>query len=368
MTPILENAELTSDLDCQNYSLKNVGAMIPAPGNLVSIDDPRLTGGRMVPDGSVTNDSVNATAGITQDKLALNGVIPPSWVTGVALLGHTPKAADGSLAEFQSRKGAPNGYAALDSNSKVAAPHFAAGPATGTLTQIGMVVPDPYTVTPASISSSGTFAVHWKTAPANMWFGSDGTLDFQHHEFIYPFYVTGDLEGGLTGGLPCSKFTSGVFPVVSRWPVAQRGTVDNGHIHHQGMVPDPGATGAGNMYLARDMSYKHFVVNDPAVVYMPTIPNPTIVLDDWDLPGLTVAITIRTRLKGAFLFYRRTPQGSAPGSFKQALHPATPDDIHITLKVNEHDFIEAYAAKQGYINSDIEEWTVITPLTDLGLS
>ena len=361
MTPILENAGLTSDLDCQNYSLKNIRLMTPVPENLVAINDPRLTGGRMVPDGSVTDDSVNATAAIDQSKLSLNGVIPPSWVTGVALIGHTPKAAAGNLAEFQSRKNVANGYAGLDSVGKVAAPHFAAGPATGSLTQIGIAVPDPYTVTPANISSSGTFAVHWKTAPANMWFGSDGTLDFQHHEFIYPFYVTGDIEGGLLGGVPCSKFVSGAFPV-ARWPLAKYGSV-----HNQGMVPDPGSTGAANMYLARDMTYKNFVVNDPAVVYQPRISNPTIVLDDWDRAG-AVDITIRTRQKGAFLFYRVTPQGSSPGSFKEVLHGSTPDDIHITLTVNEHAFIEAYAAKQGYINSDIEEWTVITPLTDLGLS
>ena len=143
--------------------------------------------------------------------------------------------------------------------------------------------------------------------------------------------------------------------------------------HAKGMVPDPGETSPNN-YLGRDMQWHHFVVNDPALAHQPHVPDVTIVLDWWEAhepttndPSLVKAhVTIRTLLKDAHLFYRVTPQHVIhPDDFQEVLHDKTPDDPHITLEVNEFDFIEAYSAKQGYTNSDIEQWRVMTPISDL---
>lgn len=366
MIPILEDAILGNDLDCQNYSLLNIGAMVPVPDNLVAVDDPRLDGGATPLDGSVTNESVAATAGIDQSKLNMNGAIPAAWLSSSLEL-----AAPGNLAEYHSRKGAPNGYAALDADGKIAASHFTPGDAIGSVTAVGLNFMTPLrNFGPDIITGSGTFDVRWKTnTPGLCWFGWDGTIDPQHPDIFRPFYVANQLVGGMVSGLPCSKFTSGVF-ARSLCPVA-RGL---GEFHRRGMVPDPGATGAKGMYLGRDMNWHHFVVNDPALAHQPKVPDVTIVLDWWEPhipklhdPTLVKAhVTIRTLLNGASLFYRVTPQDDdTPLPFQMALHKKTPDDVHITLEVNDHDFIEAYASKTGYNNSDIEQWEVITPITDL---
>ena len=360
VTMLLDNAVLGNDLDCQNCDLRNIALMLPPPTNLVGIDDPRLSGAREVPDGSVTNDSVNATAGIAQSKLNLDGVIPADWLaTGPLSFASDRKAAQGDLVEHVANRGASDGYAALDADGKVVSVVFDDGPATGSVNSVGMTVPDPLFITGSPITGSGTFHVNWKQCPHNAWFGSDGTLDFQHHEFIYPFYVTDHIEGGLLGGQPCSKFTTGTF-ARARLP-----EVKHGAIHNRGVLPAPGATGP-TMYFGRDTLWHHFVVNDPALVYQPGMENPTITLDWWEIRK--AHITIRCLTKGANLFYRVTAEGHVQGAFKEVLHDDTPDDPHITLQVNEHDFIEAYAAKPGYTNSDIEEWEVITPITDLELS
>ena len=358
---VLDNAVLGNDLDCQNFDLRNVALMLPPPANLVGIDDPRLSGPRAVPDGSVTDESVNATAGIVQSKLNLNGVIPAAWLANVLSSASDRLAAKGNLTEHAANKDAINGYAGLDADGKATTVGFTAGAATGNVTSIGMIVPDPFFMTGSPIVGSGTLTADWKACPHNAWFGSDGTLDFQHHEFIYPFYVTDHIESNLLGGQPASKFTSGTF---ARARLPQAKWVASGSLHNRGVIPDPG-TGPADMYLGRDMTWRHFVVNDPALVYQPVVDDVTIVLDWWE-PG-KAHITIRSLVKGSVLFYRVTAEGDTHLGFHEAIHEDTPDDIHITLAVNEHDFIEAYASKAGYTNSDIEEWEVITPITDLEL-
>jgi hypothetical protein len=374
MTPILENAVLANDLDCQNFSIRNVGLMIPVPDNLVAIDDPRLTEGRPPVDGSVTDGSVNAAAAIDQSKINFNGVIPPPWLTdGLVFISDAPVAARGNKAELLSRKGAHNGYAALDSGGKIPVAHFTPGDAVGSISSIGITIKPPLHVTPAQITSSGTFVFTWDHPTRSAWFGSDGTIDPQHHEFIYPFFVPYRFNPGMFS-LPCSKFTGGQFPH-RFFPVALGKGVPPvpPSTSRKGYVPDPGAAGP-TMYLGRDMNWHHFVVNDPNAVHQPQVPDVTIVLDWWekheptdDDPALVKAhVTIRTLMKDAHLFYRVIPQHVIhPDPFQEALYPDTPDDPHITIEVDEFETIEAYAAKQGYNNSDIETWTVMTPISDL---
>jgi len=368
MTPVLENAVLANNLDCQNYDLKNVGMVTPVPDNLVGIDDPRLDGGRPPAPGSVTDDSVNASAAIDQSKLAFLGTMPGTWLVYSPLLDPeilSTRAVGGSAAEFLSRKGANNGYAALDANGKIPVAHFTPGDAIGALTDIGMTVRPPLNVQPGHITTSGTFAIHWTAPTSRGWFGSDGTFDPQHHEFIYPFFVNQAFNAGMFS-LPCSKFTAGTIPL-ARLPIVKPPGVTGGPA--PGLVPDPGANGSPLNYLGRDTLWHHFTITNPALAMQPKVPDVTIVLDWWEAhtpttadPSLVKAhVTIRTLLKDAHLFYRI----NNADDFTEALHDKTPDDPHITLEVNEFDFIEAYAAKQGYNNSDIEEWTVFTPISDL---
>ena len=368
MTPILENAELSTDLDCQNFDIRNVIAMEPVPDGLVGLNDPRLTGGRQPVDGSVTDYHVNATAAIDQSKLNLNGGIPLKF-TGTA----AGRAARGNLVERLVNKGAPNGYAALGSDGKISAAHFTPGDAIGALTSIGITVKVPLHVHPAQITSSGTFVFTWDHPSTHAWFGSDGTVDFQHHEFIYPFFVTHPFNVEMFS-LPCSKFTGGIFPY-RRFPVALGVGVPPvpPSTSRKGYVPNPGASGP-TMYLGRDMLWHHFVINDPNLVHQPPVPDVTIVLDWWekheptgDDPALVKArVTIRSLLKDAHLFYRVIPQHIIhPDPFQEANYDDTPGDAHITIEVDEFETIEAYAAKQGYNNSDIETWTVFTPISDL---
>jgi hypothetical protein len=379
MTPILENAFLSSDLDCQNFDIKNVGLLDPVPEGLVEIDDVRLKGGRNPPAGSVTNDSVNATAAIDQSKLNLNGPVPDSFFYAGGDV-EKRKAAKGELAEFVSRKGAPNGYAALDADGKVAPSAFTPGDAVGSITSIGMRFKNiwsrnPMTVHPQTITTSGIFNVTWLSPTVRCWFGSDGTLDPQHHEFTYPFFVTHTIEVNMVS-IPASKFNAGVV-LRARLPLARGvGVPPPAGQTRIGMAPDPGHTGGRNMYLGRDMNWHQFHVNDPARAHQPQAPDVTITLDWWEASPIIPAeplnvkahVTIRSLLRGSFLFYRVTPFGDqTPDAFQRVLHPDTPDDIHISIEVNDYDTVEAYAAKQGYNNSEIEEWTVITPISDLKL-
>lgn len=369
MTPVIEAAYLGSDLDCQDFNIRNLKSFIPIPENLVGIYDSRLEDGRMVPFGSVTDFHVDAVAAIDQSKLNLNLNIPSDWIISSIPGGDDePRAAEGSQAEFHSNKGAPNGYASLDSNGQIAMAHLTPGDAIGSIGSVGLKLPDPFTVHPQSITTSGTFNVNW-TAPANSWFGSDGTVDFQHHESIFPFIVTHPFNDDFIE-LPASKIVSGVF-ASNVFPVF-KGVGPN---HALGMVPDPGSSGDHNMYLGRDTNWYHFVVNDPALAHQPKIDDVTIVLDWWEAhvpttadPSLVKAhITIRSLLHGAKLFYRVTSQTDVPSAFTEAHYDDTPDDAHVTIETNDFDTVEAYAARQGYINSDIEEWQVVTPISDLGL-
>ena len=300
MTPILENAVLSTDLDCGNYSLRNIGLLDPVPDNLVALDDPRLTGGRIPASGSVTNDSVNAAAEIDQSKLNLNLNIPSDWTIGAVPPGDgVPRAAAGDAAELLSRKGAPNGYAALGSDGKLPVGHVAAGAAVGTVTSISIhfvvrpPVPPPMAVTPQQISSSGVFNFHWNNPASMSWFGSDGTLDTQHQSFCYPFFVT-DKPFPIVN-FPCSKFTSGKLKL-ARIPVAK----PLGAGSAPGAVPDPGATGSGHMYLGRNLQWQHFLVNDPALAYQPKVPDVTIVLDWWDAHDPTTPDPGRSRHTSLF--------------------------------------------------------------------
>ena len=163
MTPILEEAALGSDLDCQNFDLRNIGHMYPVPVGLVDKNDPTLYDPRVPPFASVTNDSVSPVAEISQSKLNLNDVIPPAWLA-------TDGAAKGSSSEFRSRKGTPNGYAALDAAGKLLSSNVTAGAGLGTVTSVALLLPPELAETPP-ITDSGAFSPQWNDVPDGSWFG-----------------------------------------------------------------------------------------------------------------------------------------------------------------------------------------------------
>ena len=154
MTPRLENAQLTTDLECGLFALRNLGSINPPPANLVLSTDPRLSDPRMPLAGSVVNASVAAGAAIDQSKLNLNGVIPPAWLGTTATT-----AAQGSLAEYVANKGQPNGYAALDGTGKVPSAQLPSGVGTGTVTSAGLTMPAQFAVAGGPVTGSGTLAV-----------------------------------------------------------------------------------------------------------------------------------------------------------------------------------------------------------------
>jgi hypothetical protein len=139
MTPIEENASLGTDLDCQFNYLRNVLHFYPVPSNLVQINDPRLSDPRNMLLGSVINESVSNHAAIVQSKLNLNGVIPQNWFAPAPDIDRPAPPiypVRGSEAEILSRKGAVNGYAAVDANLRLLPENVTPGPGLGTVSAV----------------------------------------------------------------------------------------------------------------------------------------------------------------------------------------------------------------------------------------
>ena len=256
MSQLIEDATLGTDLDGGGKDINNVNAMTPAPSNLVATTDPRMSDARIPLDGSVTNAKVASGAAITQDKLNLNGSIPPAW-----LGSSSGQAGSGNLTEYLAHKGQPNGYASLDGSGKVPAGQMPVGAGFGTVTSVGLAVPGTFTMTgdPSPITGAGAFAFDWISQAAEAWFGNPFAFP------AAPQFNTAPLPVGLIPSLDASILTTGTLLAVLL-PIA----VGLGIGHAAGAVPDPGDGSGGALatdYLARDMSYK---------------PIPAAVVDDTD--------------------------------------------------------------------------------------
>jgi len=319
MIPLLENCRLTTDLDADFKKLLNVGALDPMPPNLVDSNDPRLSDPREPIPGSVTDASVASDAAINQNKLNLNGSIPPVW------LGTTSTtAAQGDLAEYLANKGQASGYASLDSSGKVPLAQVPSSVGTGTVTSVGLSLPADFSISGSPVTSSGTLSAAWASVAANSWFGNPSGSS------AVPTFQATALPVSLIPNLDAAKITSGTF-AAARIPVA----VGVGVSHAPGAVPDPGASGNAADYLARDMTYKSVPAIGPT--YQPVVPNPTFLSN-----GLGKIFATDT-LSGASIFYSTTSSSAGFAPF--------PAIGYVTVTVGTT--VWAYAAKAGYNNSSV---------------
>lgn len=322
MLLFIENGILKSDLDLNGFSLINLGNIDPPPPNLVDTADPRLSDARAPIDGSVTNASIAAGAAITQNKLNLNGAIPPAW------LGTTSTtAARGDLAEYLSNKGQPGGYASLDGSAKLPVAQVPAGVGSGTVTSVQLTMPSQFAVSGGPITNAGTLSVAWNNVPDGSWFGNPSGVSGP------PTFQTTPLPLSLIPDLDTAKITTGTI-AAARLPAA----VGVGASHAPGAVPDPGAAGAATEYLARDMTYKALPALGPT--YQPTVANPAFSVSAGPSDN-TVYVTCAT--PGANIFYSTT---SATAGFLPL--PSTGFAV-----VAFGATVWAYAARAGYNNSSV---------------
>ena len=335
VTRLLENAALSTDMDCRNFEILNIGHFVPnPPPPLVAIDDPALSDQRPVPAGSVTDTSVSVTAGISQSKLALNGVIPTPW------LGNSPiQAAQGNLVQFVSPKGATSGYTPLDSTGRIPSTYIPASlsSGTGSVTSVAFAPPINTALSGSPITGAGTFAVTWTGQPSPSWLG--GNAGFK------PTFLSGPVPTAFIPSLAASAFTTGVFNA-ALLPAA----VGVGSSNAQGAVPTPGeldATAHPQDYLARDLTWKSITAT---VAYQPQVPAVQITLVNYYLSQAYV--TLSNTLGGASIFYELTPDGGTTGAVIEV------DKTPLTILVDQGTRIDAYAAKAGYNLSPISTYIV----------
>jgi hypothetical protein len=324
MIPRLENALLATNLDCNDFVLRNVALLLPVPPPLLDAGDQRLNDQRVPPEGSVTNESVSPVADIAQSKLNLNGNLPSGW------LGASSKqAAQGDLVERVANKNAPNGYPGIDVNGRVASSVISTGAAAGTVNLVGLHMPTVFGLQSVPVIDSGQLTQGWGLVDNNTYFGVMGGT---------PSFLPSPIPAALLPGIDASKFTTGnVLP--SMLPLA----TGMGSGHAAGAIPDPGLDGSPNNYLGRDMTWRPFVL---ILAYQPFATPPEIKV------GIGVGtsfsnVVIRSKLAGSNLFYRVNG-----GAFIEVV-PADPNDIKISLSLASGDFVEAYAARDGYNNSTI---------------
>ena len=230
MTPIKENAALGTDLDCGGNDIRNVGHMFPVPAGLVSIDDPRLSGPRTLPNASVFDQHVSDSAAIAQSKLNFNGLIPAAWLSSGS---SDVWAAPGNLAERIANKGVASGYAPLTSVGILPAANVTPTGNPGTVNFIAIVMPPELSVAAVLAGSVYTFTTTWASVPDGSWFGVNGLTSLDGK--LKPQFLTGKLPIGLIPPLAATKFTTGVFDT-DQLPVA----TPIGAGHAPGIVPDPG--------------------------------------------------------------------------------------------------------------------------------
>lgn len=92
------------------------------------------------------------------------------------------------------------------------------------------------------------------------------------------------------------------------------------------------------------------------ISYQPVVPNVQIAINYMDAQG-RFSVTIRSILKKSVLFYRVNG-----GNFTEVQIGGLSDN-HITLMVEQDDFVEAYASKAGYNNSPISSLLIQPPST-----
>lgn len=344
MNRLLENPKLANELDFNGFDLKNAGDFTPAPSNLVSSDDTRLTDGRPVPNDSVTDESVSPVAAIQQDKLDLDGDIPVPW-----LGDGSGEAAQGDLVERITNKGVAGGYAALDSNGRIATADLpTTGPDTGTLSEVGLSMPSlEFDVTVKTVNSgAGTLTAVWQDQPDNSWFGVFGPVGMVS-PMDRPSFLTKQIPPSIIPDLDAAKFTTGTFPV-SMFPVV----VGMGVGHMQGLLPDPGLTvddtGDPTDYLGRDGTWKRVNTDNPI---QPQVPNVQITLLSY-FNG-QARIRLYCPLKNSLIFYLAlNPLADPPPQpYNETANPTV-------ILVNPFYTVVAYAAKAGYNNSSITNFTV----------
>ena len=346
MIPQLENAKLVTDLDFNGLALKNSGAWTPVPPAFVDIDDPRFSDARLILDGTVTDDSVNAAAEIDQSKLNLNGSIPPAWLGSSA-----GQAASGPLVTRTSQKNANSGYPGLDVNGRVLSTRLpSTGPQTGTVTKVGLSMPPEFTKPTDITAGAGSFGVAWQNQPDGSWFGVNGPVGTGPFTGI-PTFLLSQLPIGLVPGIDATKFTSGEFDL-ELLPIA----VGIGPSHAKGLVPDPGdgvKTGHFDDYLGRDMTWKTMTFITP---YQPTLPDTQITFQDW-FNG-EARILILQPQDGASIFYQVINPLALPPLIPPFL---LADSNPFTVFVPPDSYIQAYSAKTGWNNSDMNKFTAPEP-------
>lgn len=327
MTPLIENSQLATDLDCGWNALLNAANLLPVPAQFVDINDPSMSDPRYPLSGSVTDDSVAANAGITQDKLLLDGSIPTVWL-GVG----SNTAAEGDLAERVANKNQPNGYPGLDTNGKIALSRLpSTGPSSGTVTEVAMATPPDLLISGSPIHGSGVFSLSWRNAP-----GYSLLQNFSSTP-APPSFSGAVLSVSLMPSLDASKFTTGVFPS-TLFPVSS----EMGIGHAPGVLPDPGdgSSGFADDYLGRDMEWHRFEV---PIAYQPYCDDVQITF--MSVYGDSNYVSIASPQEGSNLFLRT----GGTGNFSEVASP-------ITILSPPGEKIEAYASKAGYNNSDIAEF------------
>ena len=330
MIPLLDGAQMVTDLEGGGFNLNNLGGFSPLPPNLVADTDPRLTDARVPLDGSVTDVSIVDAAGIQQSKLNLDGDIPPNWLGNTATT-----AAQGDLAEYTANKGQPNGYASLDSGGKIPVAQLPASAGVGTVTSVGITMPAQFSVSGSPVTGAGTLAVGWAAAADQSWLGNKSGAP------AAPQFYNTALPATLIPNLDASIVTSGVFG-----PALLPAAVGLGVGHAPGAAPDPGDGTGGALasdYLARDMTYKPFPSIGPA--YQPTVATPTL-NPSANLTGPRTVVFGNT-VNDVTFFYSLT---SAVTGFVEA-----PPEGYISLAPLAQMW--SYAARPGYNNSAIATYT-----------
>ena len=322
----LDNAVLLGDLEADNNDLLNVEFLDGTGSGLISSDDARLSDARPILDGSVYDWGVADGAAIDQTKVDFGGDIPIEW------LGTTETtAAQGDLVELLANKNQPNGYAGLEVDGKMATgtvPLAGAGRVTDI--KLSMPVYD-FAVVPLATGTDRTFTISWTPQNPYTYLTSlDGVTQFSGA----PFDATSIPD------LDAAKITTGTIEL-EHLPAA----VGVGASHASGVVPDPSdsADQVGLLptdYLARDMTYRKM---ETPMTYQPQIPNPSITLVSY-FKGQAY-VTITTGLKGATLFYSLDN-----GAFQEATTLPLLQDAGV--------MIHAYAAKDGWNNSNIVDYVI----------
>lgn len=315
----IDNGILVTDLDAAGFNILNIAGIFPVPPNLVTTTDPRLSDARLPLDGSVTNSSVSASAAIDQSKLNLNGTIPIDWLGFDAV-----HAAPADSTEYLMFKGIANGYASLDGTGKVPVLQLPDDIGVGTVTSVDLVMPSDFGVTGNPVTTAGTITVAWNAVAPFSWFGNVTAGS------AVPVFNTVPIASTMVPQLPASKIDTGTVDP-QRLPPA----VGVGLGHSAGAVPDPGAVGSPDDYLARDMTFKPPPSIGPS--YQPSVPSPVLQVGGI---GPDVIVTISSPLAGVLLFYKITGMPS---------YVEAPDSVHVLTGQT----LDVYGAKAGYTNSNI---------------